>query len=149
MELSFRRRQGGMNSPDVEEPRRRFLGVDIGHRGSPFIFTFFISMLVVKLTRIWQTGASISGLSPTLQFPTRVLCLSALISLWIYGLMRFFRSIGWSRWLVLPYVLVVLCPLAWLFAYRLGNGGDFIALFLLQFPVVIAYALRQRRAVKA
>jgi hypothetical protein len=97
-------------------------------------------MVVVKLARIWQTGASIGRFAITLQFPIRLLCTVALIALWIYGMARFFRGIGWSRWFVLPYVLLFLCPMAWLIVHRIEPGGDFLALFLFQLPILIAVA---------
>jgi hypothetical protein len=110
-----------------------------------FTFTSCMAGLGVDSMRRWQSNLAIGGLDVAWQFPVRSIYSLAVVLLWSYGLMRYFNAIGWLRWLALPYVLLFLCPLAWLFAHRVEAGGDFVAIFLLQVPVIVAYVRHTRR----
>lgn len=116
-----------------------------GDRGSAFLFAFSMSILIVKLMNRWQAGTFLTQVGPILQVPTEIFCTGALLSFWIVVTMRFFKRVGWPQWVAVPYVLMVLCPLGWIFTRRFGGGGDFLGIFGLQLPIVIAYTFRARK----
>lgn len=105
-----------------------------------FTFSSSIAALAVYVSRSWQSSgtANLNGL----QFLVRSVFTLLIASGWVHVLRRWFGYLSWPRWWAFPYVLVVLCPWAWVFAYRLGMGGDFICLFLLQLPVTLTYVWR-------
>jgi hypothetical protein len=120
------------------------LGATLTALLSAFTFTLFLGGMAVELARWWQSSETASGLSAIGQFPVRLLGTLALVALWVYGLARFFRCVGWPQWWAMPYVVLILCPCAWEFARRIEAGGDFMALFVLQLPVSIVYVLHVR-----
>jgi hypothetical protein len=144
MKLFLQRVRAALAEALSEEPMYELLGATLTALMSGFTFTFFVAGMAVDMARRWQSSEVALGLSAILQFPTRSLFSLGLLALWVYGLMRFFRFIGWPKWWVLPYVLLILCPWAWVFARRIEPGGDFLALTLLQSPVVVAYVWRIR-----
>ena len=97
----------------------------------------FISSAITDLAVRWQSGETASRLNRIELHPWQFVWSLALLGLWIYGLSRFFRFIGWPRWWSLPAVLLILLPWGWLYSDRKGSG--FITLLLLQSPVVVAY----------
>ena len=109
-----------------------------------FTFVCSASGLAADMAKRWQSGNAVLGLGAIVQFPARSFCTFGLVAFWIFGLMRFFRYIGWPKWWVLPYVFLILCPWAWELARRTEVGGDFLALTALQTPVVIGYVRRMR-----
>jgi hypothetical protein len=111
-------------------------------RVKAFVFATSISLVIAKLAR--TLNSVIGESSRSRLYPIAlVLCACFLVALWIYGLARITRRIGWPSWIPILYILIVLCPVAWLGAQRLNPGADFMALFGLQLPFVIAYAVRQ------
>jgi hypothetical protein len=107
-------------------------------------FTFFMSIVVSELARRWITSGAAANINLTRHVAVQLFYVVATMAFWAFGMMRFFKGVEWSRLLALASVLLVFCPAAWLFAHRLEAGGDFVALFLLQSPLVIAYTFRKR-----
>ena len=142
MRLFLQRVRSVLADAVSEEPLYDSLGPTLTALLSSLTFTLFMAMMAVDMARRWQSSAA--TLNAVTQYPTRFLFTLAIIALWTYGLMRFFGFIGWPRWWVLPYVFLILCPWAWIFAYRIEKGGDFMALALLRSPVIVAYVRRIR-----
>jgi len=60
-------------------------------------FTLFMAIAAVDVARRWQSTET-SGLEAFIESPMRSLFTLALTALWLYGLGRFFRIIGWPQW---------------------------------------------------
>jgi hypothetical protein len=127
----------------------RVLGATLTALLSAVTFTLVLGGMAVELARKWQSNETVAGLGMIGQFSVRVMATLVLVALWVYGLARFFRFIGWPQWWAMPYVVLILCPSAWVFARRIEEGGDFMALFALQLPVCIVYVLHVRKLNKS
>lgn len=109
-------------------------------------FSSSMAALAVYVARSWQLDGSASPGS--LQFLLRSVFTLIIASAWMLVLRRWFGYLKWPRWWVIPYVFVILGPWAWFFVHRLGMGGDFVCLFLLQSPVTFAYVWRAHQRAK-
>jgi hypothetical protein len=127
---------------ESKNPMRELLGVTFSTAMDAFVFAYFMAILVVYLARQLQSEVMTTGLGVFLQFPVHSLSATALVIWWAYVLGRWFRYIGWPRWWASMYVLLILCPWAWVFANRIEIGGDSLALLLLQSPVIGIYVWR-------
>jgi len=148
MKRLFEHLRSSLKEALSEEPMYEMFGPTLSALMSAFTFAVFMAGMAVEIARRWQSPETVSGPSAIVQFPVRSLFSLGIVALWLYGLAQFFRLIGWPKWWVLPYVLVILCPWAWVFARRIEVGGDFVALTLLQSPVVVAYVLQMRKRYK-
>ena len=107
-----------------------------------------IAFVVLGLARAWQSNGSgmyddfthlyVGNL--TFRWVWTILVVAA----WIYTFSRWFRYIGWSRLWALPFVLLILCLGAWVFAQRVRPGIDWLFLLLLQSPIMVLFILRVR-----
>lgn len=128
-----------------DEPTYDAFGPTLAALMSAFTFTFFISWIAAEFARRWQTSEITPGQNVLVQFPGRALFSLSIVAFWVFGLARFFRIIKWPTWWAVPYVLLILCPWTWVFAGKIGVGGDLVCLTLLQSPVTIVYVLRMRK----
>lgn len=144
LEQLLQRIRATVADADAKDPIRQVFGLTARTAMDAFCFAYAMAMLVVYFARRWQSREpDATGLiAVIMRSPMRLLFTLALIAFWVYVLMRWLRYIGWPSWWALPYVLLVLCPWAWIFAYRIEFGGDSIALFLLQLPLIIVYLWR-------
>lgn len=129
-----------------DEPTYDAFGPTLAALMSAFTFTFFISGIAAEFARRWQTSEITTGQNVLLQSPGRALFSLGIVAFWIFGLARFFGIIKWPTWWSVPYVLLILCPWTWVFAARIGVGGDAVCLTLLQSPITVAYVLRMRKS---
>jgi hypothetical protein len=115
-------------------------------RFSPLLFTCCLAFLGAKLAQLWQTDARLYSL-PILgrQFPLRAGGTVATVLLWTYGYGKIFTTLGFSRWLAIPLVVVGFTPLAWIFTRWLGFDRSFITLLAIQLPFAVACILRRSR----
>jgi hypothetical protein len=127
----------------VQRIRRRVQVDKSRDRVNAFIFASSISILVSKMARELNIGAPLVGGGIHHHVAIFIVGELALVAFWIFGLMRFFEKIGWARWIVFPFVLLVLCPVEWLASRKMEPGADFMLLFALQLPIVIAYSVRR------
>ncbi len=132
-------------SSGSDELMRESFGVALTAAMNAFTFTFFMALAAADLAGRWTTSR-VSGMWDAIgRFPARSLCTVAVVALWTWGFTRFFRAIGWPWWWALPVVLLVLCPATWSLNHRVESGGDFMALFVLQLPIAVAYVGRARK----
>ena len=96
--------------------------------------TYWLGRLAIELARRWQAA----DMSQT----TAALCMYASVAIvvWTLIVMRWLQYVRWPRWWAFPYVILVLCPGAWLLAQRVRRGVDSAVLFMLQLPIVIVSA---------
>jgi len=144
MRLRLRRVREAFFQAMSEEALYDALGPTLTALMSSFTFTLFMAILAVDMARRWHTSRIVPSLTAIIYFPGRLLLTLALTSLWVYGLGRFFRLVGWPRWWAVPYVILILWPCAWVSSSRMEMGADFMTLFLLQLLVVIAYVIHIR-----
>ena len=114
MSSVFRQNRGRFNTP-VRDTVKRF-GARPKPRMRPFLFTFFTAIVAAELAKFLTT--TVTSVRAIGQFPVHLLGTLLFTGFWIYGLMRCFQKAGWPSWLVLPVVIGLLCPLAWVFARR-------------------------------
>lgn len=125
--------------------RRRWQSSDLRDSVKAFTFATSSSLVVSGMTREWRGNTWMSSSGVQIRVASFTLFACAVVAFWVFGLMRLFRKSGWARWIVLPYVLLILCPAEWLASRRMEPGGDFMMLFVLQLPVVIACSIRRIR----
>jgi hypothetical protein len=132
----FRNRETVHDEVDGYEPFRKLFGPTGFAAIHAFFFGLLISVVSAEIAKRWQPVTD----------PTLYVWTLAMITAWISGFRRCFRYIGWPPWLAFPYVLLILCPWAWVFAYR--HWGP-IFVFILQLPVIVVYVHRTRNRNKA
>jgi len=106
--------------------------------------SFFMGGIAVDLAGRWEANGALGGLNAIALYPERFLLTLGFLLFWLLGMIGYFKTVGWPRWLALIYVLLILCPLALIFAQRIGWSGDLFALFLVQSPFILAFVLRYR-----
>jgi len=95
--------------------------------------TYFLGRVAIYFARRWQAA----HMSQTID----MLCMYACVAIvWTLIAMRWLHYVRWPRWWAFPYVILVLCPGAWLLAQRARHGVDSAVLFMLQLPIVIVSA---------
>ena len=108
------------------------------------------SLVLLDLARAWQSN--MTAIHAYFVFPAshpiRLLLSILFVTGWLFAFMRWFRWIGWPRLWAIPFVLLVLCPGAWVVAKRFGPGIDWLFLILLQLPIMVLFVLRVRARVR-
>ena len=141
--LLFHGIRRALKQAEANNPIRGLLGATFTAAMDAFVFAYCMAIAIVYVARKWQSkDLSAPGIDFVMWISARSLLTAALIGWWIYVLTRWFRYIGWPALWAPLYVLLILCPWAWLFANRIELGGDSLALLCLQSPVIIAYSWR-------
>lgn len=138
-----------LNSAEESNPFRELLGPVLSTLMDALVSTYGMAILAVLLAKRWQSVEFANVFSAVALFPLRSLATSLLVIFWIYAMTRWFKYLEWPRWWAVPYVLLVLCPWAWVFARKIESGGDSLALLLLQSPVIVAYVWQVYRTTGA
>jgi hypothetical protein len=105
-----------------------------------------LQWILLDLARAWRASNSYVTLPAIVasNLPLRLSVSIVFVAGWIYAYVRWFRWIGWPRLWAVPFVLLILCPSAWLFAQRFRPGIDWLLLLLLQSPIMVLFVLRVR-----
>jgi hypothetical protein len=117
-----------------------------------FVVLYFAGTIAIGLARRWQ--AETAGQSPrgavalVAQFPLDSLYTVLLVAAWTLLVMRWLRYIQLPQWWAPPYVIIILCPAAWLLAKHFLRGVDSLVMVLLQAPIIVSYVRRFRARAK-
>lgn len=129
------------------DPLREALGAPAATALETSASLFLLAIAAVQTAGGWfSPGQGTFSLAGVLSVSLTTLLWSvAIVAAWaiVFGL--FFRYLDWTRWLVPPYVLGILCPSTWLFAYHLKEVTAVLLLLSLQGPIVAAVVWRVRR----
>lgn len=105
-----------------------------------------LQWILLEIARAWQQP-NISAAHIYFDMPAslqlRLTLTIVFLAGWIYLFVRWFRRIGWPRFWALPFVLLILCPMAWVSA-RFPPGIDWLLLLLPQSPIMVLFVLRVR-----
>jgi hypothetical protein len=117
-----------------------------------FVVLYFAGTIAIGLARRWQadtTRKSYGGaVALVAQFPLDSLYTVLIVVAWTLLVMRWLRYIQLPRWWAVPYVIVILCPAAWLLGRHFLRGVDSLVLVLLQAPIIVSYVRRFRARAK-
>jgi len=144
MKLFLPRVRAALAEALSEEPMYELFGATLTALMSGFTFTFvhgrnscgYRETLAVKRSRAWAECHSAIPYALTIQLGP-----PSFVGLWLdafFSIHRMAKVVGVAIRPPDP------CPWAWVFARRIEPGGNFLALTLLQSPVVVAYVWRIR-----
>src|SRR5438094_10629800 len=82
-----------------------------------FVVISFMGMSASQLARGWRSDIAhtprLDAVSIVTQFPMRCVYTAVFAAAWTYLVDRWLRYMRWPRWWALPYVFLLLCPMAW------------------------------------
>jgi hypothetical protein len=135
--------------PQHKDAIANFLG-PVGSAVVDVVQITVVAIIVLDLARAWRSNVERINSYVTLpavvanNLLLRLALTVALVSVWIYAFVRWFRWIGWPRIWAVAFVILILCPVAWVFAQRFRPGIDWVLLLLLQSPIMVLFILRVR-----
>lgn len=122
----------------ADEPLIEAFGVPAVIADAALTYSFCNAALAVHIARLWRSSAPVARLLDfALLFPARSALTVLILSVWLCVMSRWFGYVKWPRWWAIPYVLLISCPLAWVFASPSTPDGNYFPLFLVQCPLII------------